>query len=925
MTSTGSVAADVVVLTALGLEYDAVRAHLTDTRQHTDANGTRYEIGRLRSGRPGRVALALIGEGNLAAAAATSRAIGEFTPRAVLFVGVAGGLTDSVAMGDVVVATRIHAYHGGRDEPTGFRPRPRSWPLAHALEQAAREVARTGAMTPQVHFKPIVSGEVVLDSRDSYLARLIAEHYSDAVAVDMESAGLAEAAHRCGFSHTITIRGVSDKTDGDKRRADAAGWQTTAAAHAAAFAVALIQRILQAPTSGPARVPVMEPVAKASPTAQLDTVADTLAMSVRDQWAAEEQIRRVHDPFPLPARWTSAPEALMDHWPVINGARGRAEPVDLSGHGDHIVETFDRVPSRRLVVLGRAGAGKTIITTRFVLTVLADRSSGARRPVPVIFALGSWDPTASTLRDWQIDQLTSTYPILAGRDATGATLAATLLASGRIMAVLDGFDEISAGLRADAIVGINASLRPGEHMLLTSRIEEYAAAVRDADVLTAAAVVRLADLTPQDVADYLPLTTRKPGPGGHANKWTPVLDLLPPALAAALTTPLMISLARAIYSDTDRDPRELLDHTFAAEIEEHLLAGFVPAVYAQVHSPFAAVDARRWLGFLATHLRRLNTYDLAWWQLTAAVPRAVPAIAAAVLIGGFITGILALLAELGDWPATFRTTALAGGGISAAICAAGGAWVVGTGLRVRPTPSRMRLRLRGRLHRVRGDLADGLSSWRTLLWFVSWSTIGGAIGFTGTVVLDTPTNIGVAVAAGFAGGLGAWLVVTVLRALATPVHPVDSVNPEALLRTDRAAALSQGLLVGLCVSAVIWPIVGFAIEPALGIPFGHVFPLGARVLGSVFMIVGVLPIWALSVTVWGPWLIARSWLALTGRLPWPVMTFLRDAHRRGLLRQSGGIYQFRHARLQDQLTRCASETASPLIAETPRLSPRRDR
>jgi hypothetical protein len=50
-------------------------------------------------------------------------------------------------------------------------------------------------------------------------------------------------------------------------------------------------------------------------------------------------------------------------------------------------------------------------------------------------------------------------------------------------------------------------------------------------------------------------------------------------------------------------------------------------------------------------------------------------------------------------------------------------------------------------------------------------------------------------------------------------------------------------------------------------------------------------------------LIARTWLALTGRLPWPVMTFLRDAHRRGLLRQSGGVYQFRHARLQDQLTR----------------------
>src|SRR5687767_10944965 len=40
--------ADVVVVTALDLEYDAVRAHLTEASPHTDRRGTRYEIGRLR-------------------------------------------------------------------------------------------------------------------------------------------------------------------------------------------------------------------------------------------------------------------------------------------------------------------------------------------------------------------------------------------------------------------------------------------------------------------------------------------------------------------------------------------------------------------------------------------------------------------------------------------------------------------------------------------------------------------------------------------------------------------------------------------------------------------------------------------------------------------------------------------------------------
>lgn len=54
--------------------------------------------------------------------------------------------------------------------------------------------------------------------------------------------------------------------------------------------------------------------------------------------------------------------------------------------------------------------------------------------------------------------------------------------------------------------------------------------------------------------------------------------------------------------------------------------------------------------------------------------------------------------------------------------------------------------------------------------------------------------------------------------------------------------------------------------------------------------------------VWGPWLIARCWLALRGRLPWKLMAFLNDAHTRGVFRKSGGFYQFRHARLQQYLT-----------------------
>ena len=47
---------------------------------------------------------------------------------------------------------------------------------------------------------------------------------------------------------------------------------------------------------------------------------------------------------------------------------------------------------------------------------------------------------------------------------------------------------------------------------------------------------------------------------------------------------------------------------------------------------------------------------------------------------------------------------------------------------------------------------------------------------------------------------------------------------------------------------------------------------------------------------------ARVWLPVNGRLPWALPGFLEDAYRRGVLRRSGAVYQFRHARLQDHLT-----------------------
>ncbi|MFI2436757.1 substrate-binding domain-containing protein [Streptomyces sp. NPDC018693] len=226
-----------VILTALRLEYDAVRQHLTDVVQEENDSGTVFDCGWLAD-TGWWAALALIGQGNIAAAVITEQARAKFQPTALLFVGVAGSLKDDVKIGDVVIGDRIYAYHSEKHDPGVSLVRPRVWDASHRLLQRALRVNQAPGF--QVHHKPIAAGEVVLNDPRSALKEQLEHHYNDAVAIEMESAGVSHAAHVSGV-HTLTIRGISDKADGRKHAADAGGKQRLAAEHAAHVAVEVLR------------------------------------------------------------------------------------------------------------------------------------------------------------------------------------------------------------------------------------------------------------------------------------------------------------------------------------------------------------------------------------------------------------------------------------------------------------------------------------------------------------------------------------------------------------------------------------------------------------------------------------------------------------------------------------------------------------
>jgi hypothetical protein len=549
-----------------------------------------------------------------------------------------------------------------------------------------------------------------------------------------------------------------------------------------------------------------------------------------------------------------------------------AGPDGLAGEGDELTEVLDKVPTGRLVVLGEPGAGKTILMVRLVLDLLARRAAGV--PVPVLAPVASWDPSGQDLRDWLIARLMTDYPALAGPPppaAAESTRAAALLEAGLILPILDGLDEIPDRARGPAISRINDALRPGEQVVVTCRTEQYRDAVRPLGgpevTLRAAAAIQLRPLYADAVRRYL--SADAPGPVARA-RWDPVLAELgtQAPVGQALSTPLMVGLARAIYNPrpgeqagTTPDPAELCGFADHAAVEAHLFDEFIPAAYrAFAEGRWTAGQAGAWLTFLACHLEQtVGSPDLAWWQLQKAVPRTTLRLAAGLAAGlvfGLVAGVVFGLAS----------------GVVFGL--ASGPELPARGMRINAA--------------------------RLVVGLVLGLVFGLVVGLASGLVV------------GLVVGLVFGLLTTVWWTI-EGVSPnlAETINPRTVLRHDRQTtffvALGAGLALGLAVGLASGLASGLAAGLASGLAAGLAVGLaGGLGVGLVFGLTG-----SLSETNWASYMLAVTQLAMRHRLPWSLMDFLADAHQRGVLRQAGAVYQFRHIDLQHRLAATRPDWASP--------------
>ena len=631
-------------------------------------------------------------------------------------------------------------------------------------------------------------------------------------------------------------------------------------------------------------------VAAATDNTILSEAAIVLARAVRDQWRAEVDIRSLNHPDPIRVRWSSTERAVSASPSSVLGTAipvGRPLRLHLRGDVTQIVEMFNRLPYRQLVILGAPGSGKSVMALLLTLEMLANRNGDS--PVPVLLSISSWNPTREHLLAWIVRRIREDYPGLTNTDLYGRDAPQRLLSEGKIIPVLDGLDEIPKELRTESISGIVQAFGRGQPFIITCRAEEYEDAVATAGhVLGSAAVVEILPIDVDQIIAYLSGL----GPAGQA-RWSPVFTRLrqdPNApIAMALSTPLTVWLARIAYSDAESRPEELLDSirfNTQEAIEDHLLDKFVPAVYKarppvpgnRPRMPVDPRDADRWLRFLARSLSRDSTVarrgpytgdqtDIAWWRLYQAVPPLELGLAALFIAGPLIAVPIIL--------ALATTLQLTAHRLLAACICIGIVLSAGVVMAIRlwpPPPGRIQIRL-PRPGQIPGNLRTGLMSGSLASIIAALAAGLGALELKG---------FGVALKFGLQCGLLAGAVMFIVTIFNNPVDTVRASSPELIFKGDRAVAIASAALTAPAVGLTIWLLIG---------------NVGESVGGALSAAIGV----SMAMSSWGWYSEAIIWLSFRKQLPFRFMKFSIDAYERGVLRRAGAVYQFRHARLQSRL------------------------
>lgn len=577
------------------------------------------------------------------------------------------------------------------------------------------------------------------------------------------------------------------------------------------------------------------------PAAQVTAtdLAARFAPRVLEQWTREARRRGLDRDTRMAVRW--------------RGHDGSAGSIaDLTERVGR--EVAGNQPPR-LVITGEMGGGKTGVCVLLVVE-LAERHA----LLPVMFQLASWDMTMP-LRTWMARQLPALLSGLGHGHQDQAV--AEILVERHIMPLLDGLDEV--GDPALALKSIDEEMR-GQPFVLTCRTAAFAA--NAGHLLHRVTTVELLPLTAAEVRAIL-LDYEPPGTGGPLPTLAAMLDAEPDgALAVALSTPFMVSLARDARVTAAELPADPDD------IRQYLLGAFVRKSCGD--------DDRkqRYLRFLARQTDSAGR--LAWWQLDRVVPKVTSLIAALAVGIPVCSGLAAAFFALFHQALLGFLIGL--GAAVAGVCVAE--------LLPRDQPRAARLRLRS----LRVPSTTSLA--RTL----GFGLVGASVVAVMAAILYRSAQYPVI------GAVVSGLTYAAAYYVIQPNDPLKAVTPMSLLVADRFTVF-RSWLAGAIPGAITGAYLGSeghaghrAYLDNLAILRYSSWQLALLGAAAGFVLSGVgLGLATSGSSAWGGFIWTRIWLAFRGFTPLRLMRFLQWAYQQGILRQANGYCEFRHQLLEQYL------------------------
>lgn len=216
------------IISAMDSEHRRLVERLQE-KKTTDEGGFRYVEGCLGGN---RVILTQCGIGKVSAAVGASELLRRFHPDCIISTGVAGGIDPCLKVTDVVASERL-VYHdvwcGDGNEygqVQGFPPVYEGCPslLKHAL--SLNEANHAPGIESRIHGGLICTGDQFITSRTELDA--IKRRFPDGLAVDMESAAMAQTCYLYGVPF-LSFRIISDTPGVDDHAAQYADfWGTMA-------------------------------------------------------------------------------------------------------------------------------------------------------------------------------------------------------------------------------------------------------------------------------------------------------------------------------------------------------------------------------------------------------------------------------------------------------------------------------------------------------------------------------------------------------------------------------------------------------------------------------------------------------------------------------------------------------------------------